>query len=79
MCFPTDSRKRLVPALRSVATYKEGEDQAGYWPDAKPETHKVSLEPFRRESLKILKVFADSCPTIGRWNAQSEMKQGALL
>lgn len=25
----------------SVATFKEGEDQAGYWPDAKPETHKV--------------------------------------
>lgn len=26
-----------------MATYKEGEDKAGYWPDAKPETHKVSL------------------------------------
>ena len=27
----------------SVATFKEGEDEAGYWPEAKPETHKVIL------------------------------------
>lgn len=67
-----------------MATYKEGEDEAGYFEDAKPETHKVSassqtlpqavltraptqvsLEPYRRESLKILKVFSEFCSTIG--------------
>jgi DNA polymerase eta len=48
-----------------VATYREGATEAGYYEGAIPETHKVSLDPYRRESLKILKVFAESCQTIG--------------
>jgi len=40
----------LIFSTFSVATYKEGEDKAGYWPDAKPETHKVSLKFFSRWS-----------------------------
>jgi DNA polymerase eta len=34
--------------------------------NAKPETHKVSLEHYRRESVKILKIFEQYCPTIGK-------------
>lgn len=37
-----------------MATYKEGEDQAGYWPDAKPETHKVNEHPLAVEKYENL-------------------------
>ncbi|KAI8445698.1 hypothetical protein BY996DRAFT_6434541 [Phakopsora pachyrhizi] len=49
-----------------VATYAqgEGETEAKYHENPKPETHKVSLDPYRRESVKILKIFSESCPTI---------------
>ena len=52
-----------------VATYRIGDPEPGYWEGAKPETHKVSLDPYRRESLKILKVFSEFCPVVGtfRW------------
>ncbi|KAH8923603.1 DNA/RNA polymerase [Atractiella rhizophila] len=67
-----EDAKKKCPNIRfvHVATYKvgsgeeEGESEVGYWENARPETHKVSLDPYRRESLKILKVFSEHCPTI---------------
>lgn len=48
--------------LVHVATYAHGSDKADYYPDPKPETHKVSLDPYRRESNKILAIFKKTCP-----------------
>ncbi|OAV93103.1 hypothetical protein PTTG_08028 [Puccinia triticina 1-1 BBBD Race 1] len=63
-----DEAKKLCPHLICVhvATYAQGasETEAKYHENPKPETHKVSLDPYRRESVKILKIFAESCPTI---------------
>ncbi|GAA5983899.1 hypothetical protein JCM10908_005967 [Rhodotorula pacifica] len=50
--------------LVHVQTYKNGETEPGYWDGAKPETHKVSLDMYRKESKKILAVFADFCPIV---------------
>lgn len=51
--------------LVHVQTYKNGETEPGYWDGAKPETHKVSLDMYRKESKKILNVFGDFCPIVG--------------
>ncbi|CDU23704.1 related to DNA polymerase eta [Sporisorium scitamineum] len=48
--------------LVHVATYAHGSNKADYHPDPKPETHKVSLDPYRRESTKILTIFKNTCP-----------------
>ncbi|GAC73333.1 protein involved in establishing cohesion between sister chromatids during DNA replication [Moesziomyces antarcticus T-34] len=48
--------------LVHVATYAHGSNKADYFPDPKPETHKVSLDPYRRESNKILAIFKKTCP-----------------
>lgn len=48
--------------LVHVATYAHGSNKADYHPDPKPETHKVSLDPYRRESTKILNIFKKTCP-----------------
>ncbi|PWZ02949.1 DNA/RNA polymerase [Testicularia cyperi] len=48
--------------LVHVATYAHGSNQAEYHVDPKPETHKVSLDPYRRESNKILSIFKSTCP-----------------
>ncbi|TKY90127.1 hypothetical protein EX895_000125 [Sporisorium graminicola] len=48
--------------LVHVATYAHGSNKADYHPDPKPETHKVSLDPYRRESSKILTIFKKTCP-----------------
>ncbi|KAJ1032008.1 hypothetical protein NDA13_002384 [Ustilago tritici] len=48
--------------LVHVATYSHGSNKANYHPDPKPETHKVSLDPYRRESNKILAIFKKTCP-----------------
>lgn len=48
--------KKKCPDLIAVhvATYKDGQDQAGYWEDALPETHKV---PYQHAHLaRILSV-----------------------
>ncbi|KAJ7583628.1 hypothetical protein C8J56DRAFT_954563 [Mycena floridula] len=42
-----------------VATYKEGQEEPGYWEDIDSRTHKVSLDYYRRESGKILAVFKE--------------------
>lgn len=50
-----------------VATYRGGDTEPGYWEgdDVLPTTHKVSLDAYRRESLKIIKVFSEFCPIVG--------------
>lgn len=54
----------MCPQLRiqHVATYRNGENEAGYWDDVNPRTHKVSLDVYRRESLKILAIFKEKIP-----------------
>lgn len=42
-----------------VATYKEGEKEPGYWDNVDTNTHKVSLDYYRRESVKISKLFKE--------------------
>ncbi|GAA5912334.1 hypothetical protein JCM5296_006838 [Sporobolomyces johnsonii] len=62
---PADAIKKC-PELRlvHVQTYKNGETEPGYWDGAKPETHKVSLDMYRKESRKILAVFSEFCPIV---------------
>jgi DNA polymerase eta len=57
-----DEAKKLCPDLyvQHVATYKNGESEAGYWDEVDSRTHKVSLDPYRRESLKILAIFKEA-------------------
>ncbi|KAK0450063.1 hypothetical protein EV421DRAFT_1899578 [Armillaria borealis] len=45
-----------------VATYKEGEKEPGYWDNVDSRTHKVSLDYYRRESMKILGMFNEHLP-----------------
>ncbi|BGP48674.1 N-acetyltransferase eso1 [Rhodotorula kratochvilovae] len=62
---PAEALKKC-PDLRlvHVQTYKNGETEPGYWDGAKPETHKVSLDMYRKESRKILEVFSEFCPVV---------------
>ncbi|KAF5359290.1 hypothetical protein D9756_003320 [Leucocoprinus leucothites] len=46
-----------------VATYKEGDSEPGYWKDVDTNTHKVSLDYYRRESAKIATRFRESLPS----------------
>ncbi|KAG8825679.1 DNA-directed DNA polymerase eta rad30 [Serendipita sp. 401] len=46
-----------------VATYKDGEMEAKYHPDPNNKTHKVSLDLYRRESIKIVNLFKSTLPT----------------
>lgn len=45
--------------LLHCATYRIGDTEPGYYEDAKARTHKISLDPYRRESAKIVKVSSD--------------------
>ncbi|TFK40232.1 DNA polymerase eta [Crucibulum laeve] len=58
-----DAKKRC-PHLKvvHVATYKEGEKEPGYWDNVDTNTHKVSLDYYRRESSKIAGMFKDGLP-----------------
>ncbi|GAA5902637.1 hypothetical protein JCM6882_009339 [Rhodosporidiobolus microsporus] len=62
---PAEALKKC-PHLRlvHVQTYKNGGSEPGYWEGAKPETHKVSLDMYRKESRKILAVFSEFCPVV---------------
>ncbi|KZO91117.1 DNA/RNA polymerase [Calocera viscosa TUFC12733] len=64
MMSVTEAKKKC-PSLIAVhvMTYKDGAREPGYWPDAKPSTHKVSLDHYRRESIKVLRVFQATLPT----------------
>lgn len=65
-----DALKRC-PHLRvvHVATYKEGEAEPGYWENVDTNTHKVSLDYYRRESMKIAALFREMLPgcEVGMW------------
>lgn len=59
--------KKLCPDLvaQHVATWKEGEDKWAYHPDAAANisTHKVSLDPYRLQSRKILALVKECLPS----------------
>ncbi|PWN87519.1 DNA/RNA polymerase [Acaromyces ingoldii] len=59
-----EAAKKLCPelVLVHVQTIAPGAKQADYNDKPRPETHKVSLDPYRRESRKILDVFKRTCP-----------------
>ncbi|KIO34646.1 hypothetical protein M407DRAFT_209923 [Tulasnella calospora MUT 4182] len=51
----TEAKKKCPElVLVHVATFKEGESEPGYWENPNVNTHKVSLDHYRRESMKIL-------------------------
>lgn len=56
--------RKLCPDLIAVhvQTIAPGASEAAYNPNPRPQTHKVSLDPYRRESRKILAVFKSTCP-----------------
>jgi len=43
-----------------VQTYKDGETQPGYHPNPNNKTHKVSLDYYRRESIKIINILKET-------------------
>ncbi|OTB03931.1 hypothetical protein M426DRAFT_12019 [Hypoxylon sp. CI-4A] len=64
-CTVTDARK-LCPKLISqhVATWREGDEKWAYHDDAASHivTHKVSLDPYRLQSRKILALIKENLP-----------------
>ncbi|OLN86133.1 N-acetyltransferase eso1 [Colletotrichum chlorophyti] len=65
-CTVTDAKK-LCPSLiaQHVATWREGDDKWAYRDDAAAniQSDKVSLDPYRLQSRKILAVIKDSLPS----------------
>ncbi|KAI0130558.1 impB/mucB/samB family protein [Xylariales sp. AK1849] len=65
-CTVTDAKK-MCPQLISqhVATWKEGDEKWGYHDDAAAHigTHKVSLDPYRLQSRRILALIKDFLPS----------------
>ncbi|KAI6088471.1 DNA/RNA polymerase [Hypoxylon rubiginosum] len=65
-CTVTDAMK-MCPKLMAqhVATWKEGDEKWAYHDDAASHigTHKVSLDPYRLESRKILALIKESLPS----------------
>ncbi|EIW57746.1 DNA/RNA polymerase [Trametes versicolor FP-101664 SS1] len=58
-----DARKRCPDlVVVHVATYREGEAEPGYWENPDTRTHKVSLDHYRRESMKIIQLFKEGLP-----------------
>ncbi|TBU55607.1 DNA/RNA polymerase [Dichomitus squalens] len=58
-----DAKKRCPNlVVVHVATYKEGEAEPGYWENPDTRTHKVSLDHYRRESMKIIQLFKEGLP-----------------
>ncbi|CDO76995.1 hypothetical protein BN946_scf184298.g22 [Trametes cinnabarina] len=59
-----DAKKRCPNlVVVHVATYKEGDAEPGYWENPDTLTHKVSLDHYRRESMKIIQMFKEGLPT----------------
>ena len=65
MISPTEAKK-FCPDLimQHVATWKEGDEKWAYHDDASKNiaTHKVSLDPYRLESRKILACIKETLP-----------------
>ncbi|EON98162.1 putative sister chromatid cohesion protein eso1 protein [Phaeoacremonium minimum UCRPA7] len=66
MCT-VDDAKKLCPEIicQHVATWKEGDEKWAYHDDAAANiaTHKVSLDPYRLQSRKILALIKESLPS----------------
>ncbi|KAG9049339.1 DNA-directed DNA polymerase eta rad30 [Tulasnella sp. UAMH 9824] len=62
----TEAKKKCPELiLVHVATFKEGESEPGYWENPDVNTHKVSLDHYRRESMKILNLHRECMdPTV---------------
>lgn len=60
--FQLADAKKLCPNLVvvHVQTYKDGETQPAYHPNPNSETHKVSLDHYRRESIKIINILKEN-------------------
>ncbi|EJD06732.1 eta DNA polymerase [Fomitiporia mediterranea MF3/22] len=59
-----EARKRCPDlVVVHVATYAQGEDEPKYWDKPDVNTHKISLDLYRRESVKIHSMFKDQLPT----------------
>jgi len=60
--FQLADAKNLCPNLVvvHVQTYKDGEVQPAYHPDPDNKTHKVSLDHYRRESIKIISILKET-------------------
>lgn len=50
--------------LVHVATYAGDDPEPRYYPNPDRSTHKVSLDPYRRASKEIFKIFSKYCSTI---------------
>lgn len=75
-----EDAKKMCPHLvvQHVATYRNGENEAGYWDNVDPRTHKVSLDVYRRESLRILAIFKEKIPR-GEIGKSIEANRGIYL
>ncbi|THH10886.1 hypothetical protein EW145_g1009 [Phellinidium pouzarii] len=61
---PSDALKRCPELMVvHVATYAPGEPEAKYWEKPDIKTHKISLDLYRRESIKIHTMFKELLPT----------------
>lgn len=60
--FQLTDAKKMCPDLVvvHVQTYKDGENQPAYHPDPNNKTHKVSLDHYRRESIKIISILKET-------------------
>ncbi len=77
-----DAKKRCPNlVVVHVATYREGEAEPGYWENPDTRTHKVSLDHYRRESMKIIQLFKEGLPTgeVGELRVRGFVRSGAAL
>ncbi|BFZ54802.1 N-acetyltransferase eso1 [Savitreella phatthalungensis] len=60
------SARQKCPDIRlvHVQTWREGDTESRYHENPEIPTHKVSLDPYRRESRKILEVFKRHCDRV---------------
>ena len=58
--------KKLCPSLQlvHVASYRKNETEFAYHQNAHPTTHKVSLDPYRNESRKIMRLISSLHPVM---------------
>ncbi|KAJ1966787.1 N-acetyltransferase eso1, partial [Dimargaris verticillata] len=61
-----DEAKKMCPNIRlvHVATYKSGCSTYAYHSDPAPTSHKVSLDPYRHASARILRIFQQHCSIV---------------
>ena len=60
--FQLADAKKMCPNLVvvHVQTYKDGETQPAYHLNPNNKTHKVSLDHYRRESIKIISILKET-------------------